>query len=255
MFFKDYIQLTIAIASILFFTSCGTTYTAYTQMIEPPRSLPLIPKKQQISKELKDRKFEIRNVYFHPNNSLELIPIVPKRMYPKLLKQQLRKAFSRSHVNEGIVSPPYYVDVVIRDLQLKKSSFIIPGRSILLVRLELFRSNGKKVMRAEYEMMSVSKAIPVYVGGGAFLPVFVSSSDYNDELRAISELFPATAAVITKIVLGLQRGKDLSEIKVFQDVPMGNPTKLTETNFVLSDKPFGLTRLTKKDFEEANTLP
>lgn len=234
-------------------SSCAK-YTAHTQLIEPPSALLLMPELSQINKELKNRMFEIRNIYFDQNDSLELVPTIPKEMYPKLLEQQVRKGFLAANVNKGTLTPPYHVDIAIRQLQLKKSGFILPNQSTLRVRLELLRPNGTKMMSGEYKMLSVSQMIPLPIPGAGFLPISFSMSGDKAKLMAMSELFPAAAAVVTKVVLGLQLGKDFTQIKFFE-VPMGNPTKWTLSREVLSDKPFGLTRLTNKDFEEASKLP
>lgn len=244
-----WMRLTILMILMFAVSSCASSYTARTQLVESSTSVLIIPEPQQISTELEGRSFALRSISFDLVDAIVTIPELPNELYPKLLEHQVRKGLLAAQAGKGI-SPPYSIDLSIRLLQLNKGRFMIPNRSVLRVRLELLRPDETKVMSGEYEVVSTAPTASVMIQG-SFLPIAFPTSKY----RAMSELFPAAAAVVTKIVSGLQQGRVLSEIKIIRDVYGGNPTKLTPSDAVLSDNSFGFTRLTHKDLEEAKKLP
>ena len=78
--------------------------------------------------------------------------------------------------------------------------------------MEIFQLEGNKpLVRGQYETRYL-ETFPIIlpdVVGAIPLP--------SDALVAISKMFPAMAVVITDTVEGLQQGKSLEEIKIYQD--------------------------------------
>jgi hypothetical protein len=194
----------------LMLTGCATN-SAITLINASKKTEPQLPNSSVINTELKGRSFEIGNIYLDiPNNDPKERLGIPGSDIIDLLSKPLHQGFLSANLASG-QKPSYSINVAVIEIKLKSGISLFP--SVFRLRMEIARPDQTKIMSAELESRYSN---PILVPGGA-LP------GYASPLTALSSMLPATAVVITRTVLGLQKGNGLDKIKVYPEQGFSDP--------------------------------
>jgi hypothetical protein len=136
--------------------------------------------------------------------------------FVRLIQHQVSKGFSNAGLEKGCV-PACAVHVGIEEMKFTRGMFIIPDPSILRV-------------------------LPGVVG---VLPVALPDQEWS----AVARMIPAVAIAITRTMVGLQQGKELSQIEVYPEALAAGGVIVP--GLFLRGSPYGISPLGREEFERA----
>ncbi len=233
--------LVIAAAVLL----AGCANSVLTLMKVSQHEEPVVPNTRVVEQELKGRAFQVGKVYTDPTARCEIPVGYSDGFFAGLLRRQLEKGFANAAVTGGI-DPARAVDIAIEEMIFTKGMFLIPVPSILRVRLEINNSDGRALMKGEFESRYLPTA-PAFLGG-----TVTALAVPTEGWVAAAKLIPSVAVAITKTIAGLQLGKGLSEIEIYPKAfAVGS---VITPGYFLEGSPYGLAELTRDELNTASQL-
>jgi hypothetical protein len=208
---------------------------------------PLLPSQDVIEQELKGRAFKTGKVYLDSDAKVQTPESYPELFFVTLIRHQVNRGFTNANLDRGKI-PAYEVDIVIEEMKFTKGMFLIPEPSILRVRMELRNLADQVVMKGEIESRELPTIPIVLPGVVGVLPVAFPGQEWS----AAAKLMPALAIAVTRIMVGLQEGKDLSQIEVYPEALAAGGVIMP--SLFLRGSPYGVSELTRADFENAGHL-
>lgn len=201
---------------------------------------PQLPSASVVKNELAGRAFRLGRIYpdlaqDDPQQRLH----VSIASIVALFERSVQQGFEAAELGSG-KKPAYTIDYAIVDVKLRQGITLRP--SIFLVRMEIFRTNGSRVMSAEFQSRYLH-TIPIILPG-----IVGALPGYNSALVALSQMLPATAVVVTRTAAGLQQGNTLDKIKVYPDFATGG--MISPPAPFLKGHPYGIYPLNRADLED-----
>lgn len=226
-----------ACAAVLLLGGCATN--SASTLIQASRTVkahpPQLPDAETVKNELAGRAFRLGRVYadLQDNDPARRLQ-VPAESIAAAFAAPLRQGYDAAKLGQG-KTPPYTIDYAIEDVRLRQGVTLLP--SIFLVRMEILRPDGSRVLSAEFQSRYLQTIPVIFPGLVGALP------GYNSALVAVSRMLPATAVVATRTAAGLQQGKALDSIAVYPDA-MSAGGVISPPDIFLKDNPYGIRPLT-----------
>jgi hypothetical protein len=237
------VAITLVCASVLLLGGCATN--SASTLIQASRTVkqppPQLPSAAVVKDELAGRAFQLGRVYADlkdddPARRLH----VSSASLAAAFAAPLRQGFDAAKLGSG-KTPPYTLDYAIEDVRLKQGVTLMP--SIFLVRMEIVRPDGSRVLSAEFQSRYLQTIPVIFPGIVGALP------SYNSALVAVSRMLPATAVVATRTAAGLQQGRPLDSIAVYPDA-MSAGGVISPPDIFLKDNPYGIRPLTAAELAD-----
>lgn len=228
---------------VMLLAGCATN-SAITLMKASKHPGILMPDHEVVEKQIKGRSISVGGILIAPGAQVESTGKYPAELFRKLIGQQIRKGFLNAGLEKGVM-PSLVVDVYIERMRFTKGKILIPDPSILLISAELRSAENRMLMRGGLESRYLS-AIPVILPGVVGV---VPTAFEGQEFRAFSKIIPAMAVAVTKIMIGLRQGMELSEIEIYPDALSAGSVIVPD--LFLRGKPYGLSELTVADIQAA----
>lgn len=238
-------------ASIAFFVvtltpllTCCAPNNALKLMEASKHTELFIPGPDVIEQEFKGRAFCVGRVYLDSGAKAQTPESYPEHSFLRLIRNQVVKGFSNAGLDKRCI-PANVVDVAIEEMKFTKGMFLIPDPSILRVRVEVRNIADQVVMKGEIESRELPTIPVVLPGVVGVLPVGFPGQEW----AAVSKMIPAVAVAITRTMVGLQLGKELGQIEIYpEDLAAGG---IVMPDLFLRGSPYGISELTRADFESA----
>lgn len=208
--------------------SASTLIEASQYRPQPPQ----LPSGAVVEDELAGRALRLGRVYadLGAQDAKERMNVAPES-FATLFERPVRRAFEAANLGNG-KTPAYTVDYAITGVKLREGITLRP--SVLVVRMEISRPDGSRVMAAELQSRYLLTIPPAMLAGDS-----TEMPTYNSPVVALARMVPATAAVATRIAAGLQQGKTLDEIAVYPHAVAAG-SLISPPGYFLQGRPYGL---------------
>lgn len=242
---KDMMKTKFSILFLLYFIFISGCATTAERVIKSASDNALLPSGEIIQNELKQRAFEIGDIYLDIRTECPKSDhVLPDEAYIKLLRHQVEKAFITAQLQKGML-PAYVINIAIEEMRFTTGRFLIPKPSIFQVRIEIIRPDKTLVMRGSLKSTEM-KTVTGFIGG-ILSPIAIPHGNISS--MAHSKLIPAMAVLITKVMTGLKEGKPVDAIEILSDDYPSLPAEM-----ILRDNNLGIAPLTRQETEEITGL-
>jgi hypothetical protein len=203
-----------------------------------------VPGTDVIEQELRGRAFSLGKICLDRDALVKTPESYSDRFFLRLLQNQVNKGFANAALEKGYF-PVYAVDIAIEEMKFTRGMFLIPDPSILRVRIEVRNVGDRVLLKGELESRDMSTTPVVLPGVVGVLPVAFP----GQECSAVARMIPAVAIAITRTMVGLQQGKEFAQIEIYPDgLATGG---VIMPGLFLRGSPYGISRLTRADLENA----
>ncbi|WLQ13245.1 hypothetical protein O5O45_26295 [Hahella aquimaris] len=233
---KHLIKTAVILLLVIMISACQKTLV--NQLKSGYSTTLAISSSEMTSVELEGRTFDFGSVKVDfKAQSSKANNFIPDKFYAALLEHQLLLATQRG-LRVG-VKPAYIFNVSIKEILFKSEPKIIPTLSYLRVELSILRPDLTEVIRTSMLLRDI-------VEPDNFAAQFLTAQEYSiipEKGVYHAVLIPSTAIVITKVLIGLQQGKQLDEIVIDDGRPY-----MAERLLISND--FGLKPMTRYETEQ-----
>jgi hypothetical protein len=204
----------------------------------------IVPNADVIEQELKGRSFNTGKVYLESDAKVQTPESYSEDFFVRLIQHQVSKGFSNAGLEKGCV-PACAVHVGIEEMKFTRGMFIIPDPSILRVKIEVRNFEDRLLIKGEFESRELPTIPIVLPGVVGVLPVALPDQEWS----AVARMIPAVAIAITRTMVGLQQGKELSQIEVYPEALAAGGVIVP--GLFLRGSPYGISPLGREEFERA----